>query len=458
MPTIAPFRKKDFFQKVKSFIGVESYESIPTKNAWDIRKIGPFVAPDKIAFDVMKVLVGTVDNSFYGPLSSAYDKYGGTALVLASARKNKRAAPNAEITSNSYIITDTIVPYVVAYRMFELGKAMSYVGAMKAKAKQAFLKILELLASEEAQMALAKLASEAQQLLLSSSNVAQKVIVVNIPHMSHRAYPVALGLANDPQAVSLAARLDELYADPEVRYSTITVLPKSSGRNIIEKTGLDILATVFSVGGANNSNVITIVQMPTGNRQEFIVFLAPSMTRGMFFTSASRNILSYETRESTVNPLGMSQTTSPLLFGLPDIDPYIEIYVYSDYIECLYMYELKGASGQTGQTGGSSGGSSAGSGTSTGSSGSGSGTGISTGSGTSGSVSPGSTFIASDWAWCVTRFPNDPARQQQCLLELQGKTEQAITKPALIGSGMGLGTFLLLAMMAGGIYYFVFRR
>ena len=82
---------------------------------------------------------------------------------------------------------------------------------------------------------------------------------------------------------------------------------------------------------------------------------------------------------------------------------------------------------------------------------SGDGTQPSSGGGTQpSSGAPGSGYIASDWAWCVTRFPNDPARQQQCLLDLQKKAE--VTTPALIGAGTGLGTFIIIGTLVGGGY------
>ncbi|MEM4218130.1 MAG: hypothetical protein QXZ09_08910, partial [Candidatus Methanomethylicaceae archaeon] len=126
----------------------------------------------------------------------------------------------------------------------------------------------------------------------------------------------------------------------------------------------------------------------------------------------------------------------------------LEIHQYmagqASFITAVYMYSLgEGAGSSTNDTGG------------TGSAGGTSGTG---GTGGTGGTAPGGTFIASDWAWCVTRFPNDPARQQQCLAELQRKTEQDITKPVLIGTGVGLGTILIIAVIAGGAYLLLWRR
>ncbi|MEM4203570.1 MAG: hypothetical protein QXS54_05825 [Candidatus Methanomethylicaceae archaeon] len=68
------------------------------------------------------------------------------------------------------------------------------------------------------------------------------------------------------------------------------------------------------------------------------------------------------------------------------------------------------------------------------------------------SSSLGGTFISSDWAWCVTRFPNDPARQQQCLTELQRKVDTEVPKSVIIGAGASAGTIALLLLAFGALY------
>jgi hypothetical protein len=60
----------------------------------------------------------------------------------------------------------------------------------------------------------------------------------------------------------------------------------------------------------------------------------------------------------------------------------------------------------------------------------------------------GGTFIFADWAWCVSRFPNDPNRQRQCYEDLQKRPTQDVTTPAAVGAGFGLGTFLVIGALA----------
>ncbi|MEM4203892.1 MAG: hypothetical protein QXS54_07470 [Candidatus Methanomethylicaceae archaeon] len=66
------------------------------------------------------------------------------------------------------------------------------------------------------------------------------------------------------------------------------------------------------------------------------------------------------------------------------------------------------------------------------------------------------TFISSDWAWCVTRFPNDPTRQQQCLAELQRKADTEVPKSVIVGVGASAGTIALL-LLAFGVLYLLWK-
>jgi hypothetical protein len=72
------------------------------------------------------------------------------------------------------------------------------------------------------------------------------------------------------------------------------------------------------------------------------------------------------------------------------------------------------------------------------------------------STSPGQTVIFSDWAVCVSRFPNDPEGQRQCMESMKkGPVEEAsdVSTPAAVGAGSGLGTFLLLGAVALAAYW-----
>lgn len=84
----------------------------------------------------------------------------------------------------------------------------------------------------------------------------------------------------------------------------------------------------------------------------------------------------------------------------------------------------------------------------------GSGNGGSGGGNGSGGQSSGTT-IFSDWAWCVARFPNDTAKQNQCLEDLKKKTDLA--SAAVAGTGAGFGTALVIAMLLA-FGYFLYKR
>lgn len=64
---------------------------------------------------------------------------------------------------------------------------------------------------------------------------------------------------------------------------------------------------------------------------------------------------------------------------------------------------------------------------------------------------PTGTYLFSDWAWCVARFPNDPDRQAQCLADMQRGPD--FSRAGLVGAGAGLGTFLLLLGAMWGGYW-----
>jgi uncharacterized membrane protein YgcG len=134
---------------------------------------------------------------------------------------------------------------------------------------------------------------------------------------------------------------------------------------------------------------------------------------------------------------------SPFAGEIPNKEANFEAWrQYEEVIRAL----LVGSSGG-GDGGGTGGGSTGGGGGTGGGSGGGDGRGSSAG----GSV--GGTFIFADWAWCVSRFPNDPNRQRQCYEDLQKRPTQDVTTPAAVGAGVGLGTFLVIGALAFGGYW-----
>lgn len=69
---------------------------------------------------------------------------------------------------------------------------------------------------------------------------------------------------------------------------------------------------------------------------------------------------------------------------------------------------------------------------------------------------PNRTFISSDWAWCVMKFPNNPVGQQQCLDDLQAKSEWEVQTPEVVSAGVSSGTIVIL-LLAAWIAYLLLK-
>jgi hypothetical protein len=68
----------------------------------------------------------------------------------------------------------------------------------------------------------------------------------------------------------------------------------------------------------------------------------------------------------------------------------------------------------------------------------------------------GSVPVLSSWAMCISRFPNDPEGQRQCVESMQRQPESGaedVSTPAAVGAGAGIGTFLLVGALAFAAYW-----
>jgi hypothetical protein len=68
----------------------------------------------------------------------------------------------------------------------------------------------------------------------------------------------------------------------------------------------------------------------------------------------------------------------------------------------------------------------------------------------------GAVPVFSSWAMCISRFPNDPEGQRQCMESMQRGPEsdtEDVSTPAAVGAGAGIGTFLLVGALAFAAYW-----